>query len=416
MIKIKAFKGWRPRPDLAAQIAALPYDVLSSEEARVAAAGNPYSFLHVSKSEIDLPPEINPYDESVYLKAAANLRQMQTAGWLIQENSDALYIYRQIMDNHVQYGLVACAYVPDYLEGRIKIHELTREVKECDRINHVNYTNANTGPVFLTYRAQAEIDAHIKHYTMTHEPLYDFTTTDNIRHTLWVITDRDLIHKLVTFFEQIPCAYVADGHHRAKSAAMVGKMRATVNPHHRGDEEYNWFLAAFFPHDQLQILDYNRLVKDINGLSPDVFLAQISEKFEITPVIGSDQAHPRSAREFGMYLPGQWYRLVARVGTFTADDPVASLDVSILQNNLLAPVLGIADPRRDERIDFVGGIRGLTELQKRVDSGEMAVAFALYPTSVEQLMEIADAGKIMPPKSTWFEPKLRSGLVIHMLE
>lgn len=416
MLKIKAFQGWRPRPELAAKIAALPYDVLNSAEARQMAAGNPYSFLHVSKAEIDLPPETNLYDEAVYRKAAANLQAMQQQGWLFQESTPALYIYRLIMQGHTQYGLMTCAYVPDYLEGRIKIHELTREAKEQDRIKHVNYTNANTGPVFLTYRAQAEIDAHIENYTLNNAPVYDFTADDGIQHTLWVITDRSLIAQLVTLFERIPCAYVADGHHRAKSAAMVGKMRAAANPGHRGDEEYNWFLAVFFPHNQLRILDYNRVVKDLNGMSQTEFLRRLSEKFTITPVANRESARPQKARQFGMYLPGQWYTLSCHPEFGNQVDLIASLDVSILQNRLLAPILGINDPRRDERIDFVGGIRGLAELEKRVDSGEMAVAFALYPTSIEQLLAIADAGLIMPPKSTWFEPKLRSGLVIHMLD
>jgi len=416
MLKIKAFQGWRPHPELAAKIAALPYDVLNSAEARQMATGNPYSFLHVSKAEIDLPPETNLYDEAVYLKAAANLQAMQRQGWLFQETAPALYIYRLIMQGHTQYGLIACAYVPDYLEGRIKIHELTREAKEQDRIKHVDYTNANTGPVFLTYRAQAEIDAYIKHYTMTNAPAYDFTAEDGIQHTLWVITDRSLIGQLITFFERIPCAYVADGHHRAKSAAMVGKMRAAANPQHRGDEEYNWFLAAFFPHNQLRILDYNRVIRDLNGMNPTEFLQRLTEKFIITPAANRESARPQKARQFGMYLPGQWYNLTCQLELDEQVDLIASLDVSILQNHVLAPLLGITDPRRDERIDFVGGIRGLAELEKRVDSGEMAVAFALYPTSIEQLLAIADAGLIMPPKSTWFEPKLRSGLVIHMLD
>lgn len=416
MLKIKAFRGWRPRPELAARIAALPYDVLNSDEARILAADNPYSFLHVSKAEIDLPPSIDLYDERVYLKAAENLRNMQQNGWLFQETEPALYIYRLTMNGHTQYGLMACAYVPDYLEGRIKIHELTRAAKEQDRIRHVNYTNANTGPVFLTYRAQAEIDAYIKHFTMTNRPVYDFTADDGIHHTLWVISERQLINKLVSFFEQIPCAYVADGHHRAKSAVMVGQQRAAANPHHNGTEEYNWFLAVFFPHNQLRILDYNRVVKDLNGYSPAEFLEQVSTKFQLTSKADASSARPMAPRNFGMYLSGRWYALQPMPGIVDESDLIGSLDVSIIQNHILGPILGITDPRQDERIDFVGGIRGLKELEKRVDSGEMAVAFALYPTTIEQLLAIADAGLIMPPKSTWFEPKLRSGLVIHTLD
>ncbi len=416
MVKIKAFHGIRPVRELAPKIAALPYDVLNSEEARNLAADDPYSFLHVSKAEIDLPPDLDPYDEKVYLKARANLEAMLTNGWLFKDQTEMLYIYRQIMNGHSQYGLVATAYVNDYLEGRIKIHELTREAKERDRMNHVDYTNANTGPVFLTYPARPVIDALIKKIVAENPPEYDFTAVDGIQHTLWLIEDPETIIKLVNHFGQIPHCYVADGHHRAKSAALVGKVRREKNPHHTGHEEYNWFLAVFFPHDQLRILDYNRVVKDLNGLTVDEFIAKVTEKFVLSPACCAECAKPTEPNHFGMYLNHQWHILSAKPGTFKTDDPVESLDVSILQNNLLSPLLGIGDPRKDERIDFVGGIRGLRELEKRVDSGEMAVAFALCPTSVEQLMAIADAGKIMPPKSTWFEPKLRSGLVVHSLD
>lgn len=416
MVKIKAFHGIRPVKELAGRIAALPYDVMSSEEARALAADDPYSFLHVSKAEIDLPPETDPYDEKVYLKARENLNAMQTNGWLFRDQAESLYVYRQIMGEHIQFGLVAVAYVNDYLEGRIKIHELTREVKERDRVRHVDYTNANTGPVFLTYSAKPVIDTIIGKIVTDNPPEYDFTAVDGIQHTLWLIEDPETIVKLVNHFGQIPHCYVADGHHRAKSAALVGKMRRENNSHHTGSEEYNWFLAVFFPHDQLQILDYNRVVKDLNDLTDDEFIDKIREKFVLGPACCAECAKPSAPNHFAMYLNRHWHILIAKHGTFNADDPVESLDVSILQNNLLTPVLGIGDPRKDERIDFVGGIRGLAELEKRVDSGEMAVAFALCPTSIAQLMAIADAGKLMPPKSTWFEPKLRSGLVIHSLE
>lgn len=416
MVKIKAFRGIRPDKELASKIAALPYDVMNSEEARALAADDPYSFLHVSKAEIDLPPELDPYDLKVYLKARENLESMIARGWLFQDQTEMLYVYRQIMDAHTQFGLVTTANVNDYFEGRIKIHELTREAKERDRMNHVDYTNANTGPVFLTYPAKPVIDTIIRKIVTENPPEYDFTAADGVQHTLWLISDRETIIKLTNHFGQIPHCYVADGHHRAKSAALVGKARRASNPHHTGNEEYNWFLAAFFPHDQLRIMDYNRVVKDLKGSSVSEFIKRISEKFEINPVGCAACAKPSRPNHFAMYLDHKWYTLIAKSGTFDIADLVASLDISILQNNLLTPLLGIGDPRKDERIDFVGGIRGLGELEKRVDSGEMAVTFALYPTSIEQLMAIADAGQIMPPKSTWFEPKLRSGLVIHSLE
>ncbi|MCF7885142.1 MAG: DUF1015 family protein [Candidatus Marinimicrobia bacterium] len=415
MVKIKGLKAFRPKEELCQEIASKPYDVLNSKEARQEAQGNPYSFLHVIKSEIDLPEDIDPYDEQVYQKAAENLEKMKKKGWLIQEDSETLYLYRQIMDGHEQYGLVVDASVQDYLDGKIKIHELTREKKEKDRINHVKTTNANTGPVFLTYRSQPKIDKIIKEAARK-EPVYDFTAEDGVQHTLWIIKDTENINSLIKNFEQIPHTYVADGHHRSKSAAMVGQMRKEENPDHTGDEEYNWFLAVLFPHNQLQILDYNRVVKDLNSLSQDKFFEKVKENFTIEAVKNSKEAKPDKKHTFGMYLKGQWYQLTAKDDTYNESDPVEGLDVSILQNNLLTPVLDIGNPRKDTRIDFVGGIRGLKELEKRVDSGEMKVAFALYPTSVEELMSIADAEKLMPPKSTWFEPKLRSGLILHDLE
>lgn len=415
MVKIKGFKGVRPKKELAEKIASRPYDVLNSEEARIEAKGNPYSFLHIVKSEIDLPKDINHYDEKVYLKAAENLRSFINKGWLIQEKNEAIYIYRQIMESHAQYGLVVAASVQDYLDEKIRIHELTREVKEKDRINHVKYTNANTGPVFLTYSAQEKIDTIVKRIAAQNKPEYDFTAEDGIKHTLWIVKEEQDINQFISLFEKILYTYVADGHHRSKSAAMVGEIRRKKNRNHTGKEEYNWFLAVLFPHNQLKILDYNRVVKDLYGLFESDFFEKIREKFEIEEVASQKEAKPSRANYFGMYLNHKWYILKAKPDSFNHEDPVLSLDISILQNNLLTPILGIGDPRKDERIDFVGGIRGLDELEKRVNSGEMAVAFALYPTSIGQLMAIADAGKLMPPKSTWFEPKLRSGLIIHLL-
>jgi uncharacterized protein (DUF1015 family) len=415
MVRIKSFEAIRPRPDLAEKIASRPYDVLNSQEARIEAEGNPYSFLHVVKSEIDLPEDTDIHAPQVYEKAAENLKKMVHEGSLLREKQPALYIYRQTMGEHQQYGLVAVAHIDDYLEGKIRIHELTREVKERDRISHVDVTNANTGPVFLTYPAEANIDRMIASETEK-MPIYDFIAPDGIGHTVWHIGNVDTIFGLMQAFSRIPYTYVADGHHRSKSAAMVGEMRRKANPNHTGEEEYNWFLTVLFPHNQLKILDYNRVVKDLNGLSINDFLKKLEAKFQVEKVCCRDSAKPQKPGQFGMYLDKQWYRLEANENILHTEDPVRSLDVSILQEELLTPFLNIGDPRKDERIDFIGGIRGLAELEKRVDSGEMAVAFALYPTSIEQLMAIADAGAIMPPKSTWFEPKLRSGLLVHDLD
>ncbi|MDK2975657.1 MAG: hypothetical protein PWP06_132 [Candidatus Marinimicrobia bacterium] len=415
MVRIKPFRGLRPQPGLEAKIASKPYDVLNSEEARKEAEGNPYSFLHVVKSEIDLPGDLSPYDSRVYEKAAENLRNFIQKKWLIRDEKPVLYLYGQQMKDHTQYGLVAAVHVDDYLEGNIKIHELTREEKEKDRIRHVETTNANTGPVFLTYQASDFID-RIVEKVRQEKPVYHFTAPDEVTHSLWIIKDHKILQALRDAFEALPCAYVADGHHRSKSAAMVGKKRREANPTHTGEEEYNWFLAVFFPHNHLKILDYNRIVKDLNGLSEKEFLKKVSQKFDVKKVCCAQAAKPTEKHRVGMYLKGEWYTLKARPGTFDESDPVERLDVSVLHRNLLTPILNIGDPRTDDRVDFVGGIRGLTELEKRVDSGDMAVAFALYPTSVEELMAIADAGKLMPPKSTWFEPKLRSGLIIHTLD
>ncbi len=411
MAKIKAFIGYRPPNSEAKAVAAPPYDVLDSAEAREMAAGNEKSFLHINKPEIDLDPAIDLHDDSVYATARANLDAFIEKGWLVPDSKPCLYAYRQTMGEHAQMGLVACAAVDDYDEDFIKKHEKTRRDKEDDRARHVDETNCNAGPVFLTYRAQKAMDELMAEASRS-APDVDFTAGDGIGHTLWVIDDDDLIGRIVATFGTINPTYVADGHHRAKSGSRVRDLRRKANPNHDGSEEYNWFLTVFFPHDQLKILDYNRVVKDLNGLSEAEFLSRVEERFEIRE---TDTPRPENMHDFGLYLNGKWRRLTARPGSFDPVDPVGGLDVSILQNNLLTPILGIEDPRTDRRIDFVGGIRGMAELEKRVNGGAWALAFALYPTTLDQLMAIADAGEIMPPKSTWFEPKLRSGLVVHLL-
>jgi uncharacterized protein (DUF1015 family) len=411
MATIKPFRAWRPRAELAAGIASPPYDVLSSDEAREMAAESPHSFLHVVKPEIDLPPETDIYDPKVYAKGAENLKRMIDEGMLLREERPSLYLYRQQMGDHIQTGVVAGASVDEYEADLIKKHENTRRVKEDDRTRHVDALDANTGPVFLTYKASPEIDAFVEAATAG-EPTYDFTSPDGIRHTLWVVDDDARVAVLTEAFAKVPELYVADGHHRSAAATRIRALRRDANPEHTGEEQYNYFLSVIFPHDQMMILDYNRVVRDLNGLSASELLEAIGASFEVTPV---SDGKPEHARTFGMYLDGGWYRLEARQGSYPADDPVRSLDVAVLQDNLLAPILGIGDPRSDERIDFVGGIRGLKELVKLVDSGTWAVAFAMFPTSIEQLFAVADAGKVMPPKSTWFEPKLRSGLIIRPL-
>jgi uncharacterized protein (DUF1015 family) len=414
MVKIRDFHALRPREDLADEVASPPYDVLDSREARVRARGKPNSFLHVVKPEIDLPEETDPYDGSVYLKGRENLDRMAAGGVLIDDKEPGLYFYRQVMGDHSQTGLVACASIEDYENDRIKKHEHTRADKEADRIRHVETLNANTGPVFLTYPADREMNKLAEDLTSA-DPLYEFTADDGIRHTVWKVARADRIEKIKAIFARLDRLYVADGHHRSASAVRVGQRRREANPAHTGNEEYNYFLAVIFPHDQLRIMDYNRVVKDLNGFSPEEFIARVAEKFEIEASPENRSFRPAAHHQFGMYLAGHWYRLTARPGSFSARDPVRSLDVSILQENLLAPILKIGDPRKERRIDFVGGIRGLKELARRVD-GREAVAFALFPTSIEQLMAIADRGLVMPPKSTWFEPKLRSGLLIHRLD
>lgn len=413
MAVIKAFKGIRPDPKLADKVAALPYDVMNSEEAREMVKGNPYSFLHVDKAEIDLDPGIDLYDKKVYEKARQNLDDMIKNRVLIQDQKANLYIYQQKMEDRVQTGIVACTSIDDYINNVIKKHEHTRADKEQDRINHVNYCDANTGPIFLTYRAREDINEIVKQWTGK-KPVYDILSEDGISHIVWVIDDNKVIEKLSILFKEIDCLYIADGHHRSASAVKVGLMRREEHPADNGQEEFNYFLSVIFPDKDLYIMDYNRVVKDLNGLSEEEFLQEISNKFDIQNYEGKGTYKPNAKKTYGMYLEGHWYILKAKEGTYNPDDPVERLDVSILQNNLLHPILGIEDPRTSKRIDFVGGIRGLEELEKRVEEG-MKVAFSMYPTGIDDLMDIADAGKVMPPKSTWFEPKLRSGIFTHKL-
>lgn len=412
---VRAFRAIRPTPALAADVAALPYDVMDSNEARRIVEGNPYSFLHVDKAEIDLDPSVDLYDTVVYEKARDNLNEMIAKGVFIQDDKPCLYIYKQVMNGRSQIGIVGCASIDDYMNNVIKKHELTRADKEQDRINHVDYCDANTGPIFLTYRAKESIDQIVSAQISAKKPVYDFTSDDGIKHTVWVIDDQTVIDRLCNEFERVDNLYIADGHHRSASAVRVGMKRREAHPNYTGDEEFNCFLSVIFPDEHLYIMDYNRIVKDLNGHTKEEFLNLVGEKFTITPCNDHEPLKPQNKHTFGMYLDGEWMLLSAREGTYDLSDPVARLDVSILQNNLLHPVLGIGDPRTDKRIDFVGGIRGLDALAQRVDNGSMAVAFSMYPTTMEDLMDIADAGAIMPPKSTWFEPKLRSGLFIHKL-
>jgi len=411
MARIQPFRGWRPRPDVCSKVASPPYDVLSSDEAREMVSDNPISFLHVVKPEIDLDPAVDVYSPEVYATGAANLRKLMDDGVLIREEGPALYLYRQRMGDHVQTGLVAGASVDEYEADLIKKHEHTRPVKEDDRTRHIDALNHNTGPVFLTYKARPEIDRLVERLTAA-DPTYDFVAPDGIQHVMWVIDDPAERDALVELFGGVPELYVADGHHRSAAGTRIRALRRDANPGHTGEEPYNYFLSVIFPDNQMKILDYNRLVKDLNGLEPSQLIEKAKMNFEVEKV---ESGRPRAARSFGMYVGGSWYRLQAKPGSIPEDDPVNRLDVAILQNNLLAPVLAIGDPRKDERIDFVGGIRGLGELERRVNSGEWAVAFAIYPTSIDQLFAVADAGLVMPPKSTWFEPKLRSGLIVRPL-
>ena len=414
MAVLKPFKAIRPTLELVERVAALPYDVMNSDEAREMVKGNPYSFLHVDKAEIDLDPSIDHYDKKVYEKANETMRKMISEGTFIQDDKDSFYIYKQVMDGRAQIGLVGCTSIDDYINDIIKKHEHTRADKEQDRINHVDYTNANTGPIFLTYRAKDAVNEIINNWMKDNNPIYDFISEDGIGHTVWHIDNADLNKKLTEEFDGIDYLYIADGHHRSASAVKVGIKRREQFPDYDGTEEFNFFLSVLFPDEQLYIMDYNRVVKDLNGNSEDEFISKLEEKFTLEPYSGEGQYKPEEKHTFGMYLDGKWYKLTAKEGTYNPEDPVDRLDVSIMQNNLLNPILGIQDPRTDNRIDFIGGIRGLGELERRVNEG-MKVAFSMYPTSIEDLMAIADAGKVMPPKSTWFEPKLRSGLFIHEL-
>jgi uncharacterized protein (DUF1015 family) len=413
MATVRPFKAFRPKPEFAGQVAAKPYDVLSSEEARSETKGQPLSFLHVGKPEIDLDPGIDLHDPQVYAKGKENLQSLIDRNVLIEDPEPYLYIYAQTMDGRTQYGIVGCASVEEYWNDTIKKHELTRKDKEEDRCNHVRVTNSHSGPIFLTYPDNAAINSIVAMIVDT-PPDNDHVAADGIRHQSWVIRDKATIQKLQNLFAATPHLYVADGHHRSAAAGIVGRERKAANPHHRGDEEYNFFLAVCFPASQLKILDYNRVVKDLNGLSAQEFLAKLKGKFSVESI----QGRPRLSQkgEFGLYLNDHWFVMTAADELLKNSDPVERLDVAILQNHVLDSILGIKDPRSDNRVDFIGGIRGMGELEKRVDSGQMKVAFSLFPTSVHELIAIADAGKIMPPKSTWFEPKLRDGLFVHFLD
>ncbi len=413
---IKAFKGLRPPVEIVKELASRPYDVLNSAEARIEAGGNPHSLLHVTKAEIDLPEGTDEHSQEVYDKVVENYNMFKKNGWLVQDEEEKLYIYAQTMDGRTQYGIVACAHSEDYMNGIIKKHELTRKDKEEDRMIHVRITNANVEPVFFAYPAHKEIDAIVENIVKNQKPVYDFVgKEDGFGHTLWVIDDKKTIDRLVEIFDKdIPAMYIADGHHRSAAAALIGQEKKAQNPNHTGNEEYNYFMTVIFPDNQLKIIDYNRVVKDLNGLSKDEFLAALNEAF-VVEKMGAEIYKPSKLHEFSVYIDGEWYKLNAKPGTYNDNDPIGVLDVTILSNLVLDKILDIKDLRTSKRIDFVGGIRGLGELKRRVDNGEMVAAFALYPVSMQQLIDIADSGNIMPPKTTWFEPKLRSGLVIHEL-
>ena len=412
MAFIKPFRALRPPKELADKVAALPYDVMNVEEAGRMAAGNPDSFLHVSRPEIDLAADIDPHNEAVYVQGRKNLDEFIRRGTLVQDESECFYVYRQRIGEIAQTGLVVCTSVDDYQSGVIKKHELTRADKEDDRVKHIDYLDANDEPVFYLSRSSAEIEALISGIAAA-PPEYDFTTDDCVSHTLWIVSDQELIGRLTTLFAAVPRLYVADGHHRSAAAGRVRELRREKNPGHTGQEEYNVFLTVIFPETQLNIMPYNRAVKDLNGQRPAEFMARVEESFTLLP--SPVPVVPCERHQYGMYLNGRWYQLHARQTVVDESDTVGRLDVSILQNHLLDPALGIRDPRTDKRIHFVGGIRGSEELVRLVDSGEYAVAFSLYPTSIRELIELADQDRIMPPKSTWFEPKLRSGLFVHLL-
>ena len=414
MARIKPFKGLRPPKDLVEQVESRPYDVLDSEEARAEAGDNEKSLYHIIKPEIDFPVGTSEYDPRVYEKAAENFRKFQEKGWLVEDEEEMYYIYAQTMKGKTQYGLVVGAWVEDYMNGVIKKHELTRRDKEEDRMKHVRVNDANMEPVFFAYPDNAVIDALVARYTAG-APEYDFVApVDGFRHQLWLVKDKEDIRVITETFAGIPYLYIADGHHRSAAAALVGAEKARQNPNHRGDEEYNYFMAVCFPASQLTILDYNRVVKDLNGLSSEEFLAALGKHFTVTKM-GKEEYRAQKLHEFSLYLDGEWYKVEMKPGLVDENDPIGSLDVSVSSIYILDEILGIKDLRSDKRIDFVGGLRGLGELKRRVDSGEMRVALALYPVSMQQIMNIADSGNIMPPKATWFEPKLRSGLIVHKL-
>lgn len=409
MAVIRPFKAIRPVMEFVDKIAALPYDVMDSDEAREMVKDNPYSFLHVDKAEVDLPLDVDVYDEKVYAKAKENLDKMIDTGLYMEDTKPNYYIYRQVMKGRSQTGIVACASIDDYSNNIIKKHELTREDKEIDRINHLYNCEAHTGPIFLTYREDKNI-SNIVNEWVKKEPIYDFKADDGVDHTIWIIDDEETVKTLQELFKSVQYLYIADGHHRTASAAKVGHIKRAEKDSYTGEEEFNFFLSISYPDSELEVLDYNRTVKDLNGLSTEEFLRKIEEKFEV--IESNEQVKPKEKHTFGMYLEKQWYLLKAKDGIFNPEDPVDRLDVSILQNNLLRPILGIDDPRKSKRIKFIGGIRGLNELERRANT-DMKVSFSMYPTTTEDIMAIADSGEIMPPKSTWFEPKPRSGLFIH---
>ncbi|MBT2968818.1 MAG: DUF1015 family protein [Candidatus Thiodiazotropha sp. (ex Ctena orbiculata)] len=410
---IRAFPGLRPADGRAVDVAAPPYDVMNEAEAREMAHDRPWSFLHISRPEIDLPQGTDPYAPEVYAKAAENLQRMEREGVLIRDRKPCFYVYRLTMGGHRQTGLVAAASVEAYDSDRIKKHEFTRPAKEDDRVRQIDALNAQTGPVFLVYPSAPKVDALLSEISQQPAEM-DITAADGVRHEVWPLDDEEKVDLLTREFDRMHALYVADGHHRSAAGSRVAAARRAANPNHTGDEAYNYFLSVIFPHSQMQILDYNRVIKDLHGLDKADFLNRVEAVFQVTP--SEQPVKPDHSAEFGMYLDGQWYRLQLDSSRIPADDPVARLDVSLLADNLIEPILGISDPRRDTRIDFVGGIRGLSGLEQRVDSGEMAVAFSLFPTSMVQLMAVADAGEVMPPKSTWFEPKLADGLVSHLLD
>lgn len=409
MVQIKSFRALRPRSDRVKEVASYPYDVINSDEARKIAEGNPFSFLHIVKPEIDLAPSVDLYDDAVYQKAQENFEYFQKSGTLIEEEKYCLYIYRQVMGNHEQYGLVSSCAVDDYDSDKIKKHEKTRPDKENDRTRHVLTLNANAGPIFLTYPDEKEVDQVIQNWVTTHDAQYDFLADDQIQHTVWIIDDKQINDRLIQLFEKIPHSYVADGHHRSASASRAREIRKNENPNHTGSEEYNFFLAVLFPASQLKILAYNRAIQDLNGLDPDQILEKLSENFMVHE---SSEKIPNHAKTFCMYLDKTWYSLKAKDNAYDPNDVIARLDVSILQDKVLAPLFDIQDPRTSKNIDFIGGIRGPEELERLVNQGSHQIAFSLFPCSTQDLMDIANAGEIMPPKSTWFEPKLRSGLLV----